>query len=501
MSVSAFVLGKGPTFAQWGIMLRMAYLIILTGLQLGSLSLSAVELVKNEPCPVSFVLTLEEKSALKEFEFRLRQVNSALGKPHFESRLATVMRTNSYIYSGLIDPSPYFLELMAYHESFKRLENSIARTLGLGHKSWSAFQREAWHVLYYHKGGGPKEQKRFSLATQRLLKDLAGLGPRSSRDFAKKKYSPDEGQLEIQRTASEVGAMYIVLEERVRSVNIEIERQQQEALYAGAVLQTLRIVGVGAVAGLTVATMIYWGPVVGTLGVIVQGAITTDLIVALNVARIGQAVAGAIGGVTLATVGAPAGQLVIDTHSAIGRAKMNSLNQRTSLACELQNQTREWRERGIDPYVRAAKIGAVFGLSSGGIYLLPKWGARAVMTAFTLGVKATALYSISKVFYYRSLVRAEYELAEQAMESGDETQARQHVRQAREYALTSGDVGIQSVLLGMLSISVAASFRTALAQGSAEIAAIVANTADTLPVAVTTGIDLFLKVSERMEPG
>lgn len=499
--MNSIVLVRGPTLAQSVRVMKLGRLIFLAGLQLGSLSLGAVELTINEPCPVSFVLTYEEKSALKQFEFRLRQVDLALGKPQFETRLVKVMRANSYIYSGLIDPSPYFLELMAYHESFKRLENAIARTIGLDHASWIIFKREAWAVLYRHKGGGPKEQERFSRAAQKLLKDLGRLGPRTSREFAKKKYSPAEGQLEIQRAASQVGSMYIVLEERVRTVNIEIERLKKEALYAGALLHTLRIVGIGAVVGLTIATTIYWAPVVGAVGLVVQGAITTDLLVALNVARIGQAVAGAVAGGTLGAVGAPAAQLVIDTHSAINKANMNSLNQRTSLACELQKQTREWQARGIQPYVSSAAMGATFGLGSGGIYLLPKWGAQAVMTAFALGVKATAIYSIGTVFYYRHLIQDEYELAEQAMENGDETLARQHVHQAREYARISGDVGIQTVLIGVLSVSVASSFRSALSQGSAEIAAIVANTADTLPLAVTTGIDLVMKISERMEAG
>lgn len=461
---------------------------------------TALGQVQDVACPVSYELSYEEKAALKHVEFRLQQVDHALGKPFFERRLTSVLEKSDILSQNVIDVSPYFLELLAYHIDLKRLEDAIARTIGLDHPNWIIFKRDLTRILSMHAGGGDREKSRFSKAAQNLLKSIRTVGPRGNRNFARRNYTAEEGDLQKQRAASAVGRMYIVIEERVRAINNEIARQRREAFWAGAGLQAIRILSVGVVVGLTVATAVYWGPVVGAVSLAVRGAVATDALVAAHMARIGQAVAGAVTGGALGAVGAPAAQLVMDSHSAITKAELNSLNNRTSLACELNKKMEEWRERGASPYLRTAVFGGSLGLSAGGIYLLPKVGSQVVMSLYTFGVGVTAAYSLGNVTYYQAMSMHEYALARDAMDEGDETLARQHLHKSREYAQLGGEKQIESVLLIVLSVTVGTSFKSALAQGSEQIASIVANSADTMPVAIMAGAEMAVRAGQYFNP-
>ncbi len=451
--------------------------------------------IEDQTCPVNYELTGAENRALKEFDFKLLHVDGAYGKERFEKRLQEVLsRLNPE--KKIIDVSPFFMEMALYHIDVKYLEDAVERTIGLAHPAWVTFQREMRSVLIYKKGGDDKDQRRFARITEDLLKAVKNVGPRSSRHFARRNYSTEEAGLQKSRVAAQIATMYTSVE-RVRYIHNEIARQHREAFRAGLALNLIRI----ASAGVLIAGTIYAGPIIAVAGTIAR-VYATDVIVASHLARaaqaakIAQAGGQAVAGGALGAIGAPAGRLAIDTTRALGRARTESLNNRTSHACELNKQFEIWKSQGVSPYFNAALVGGSIGLGlTGTVYVLPRLGSQVLLSVTSFGVGVAQAYSLGMLSYNTALSLHEYDLAEKALEAGDKELAIEHLHKSREYAQLGGERAIESVLLGVLSVSIGATFKSALIEGREAIATIIANSADTLPVAITVGQDIAETVS------
>lgn len=438
-------------------------------------------------CPVSYELTAQERDALRTFEMRLRQADSALGRQRFETRLQDILkRTNPS--QTIIDVSPYFLELSLYYIDMKYLEDAIAKTIGTGNTEWIIFQRKMRSVLYYLKGGDDKEKRRFSTETQNLLRAIERTNKRTSQYFAARNYTEEEGALHKSRAAAQVANMFITVES-VRFINNEIARQRREAFRAALGLNLIRIASIGVV----VAATIYAGPIITIAGTIAR-AYATDVVVAANLARVGRTLAGG----ALGVVGAPAGRLALESHAALTRARTASLNNRTTHACELSKQFEVWKAQGVAPYMHAALMGGSIGLGfTGAVFVLPRLGYNILLSVTTFGVAVAQAYSLGMLSEKLALSLHEYNLAEEAQARGETELAIEHLHRSREYSQQAGERGVESVLLGVLSASIGGSFRNALMEGREAISIIIANSADTLPLAVQVGSELALSVTTQ----
>ena len=114
--------------------------------------------------------------------------------------------------------------------------------------------------------------------------------------------------------------------QRLSSINAELRDQRNSTF-----LRQLRLGAVTVAAGgFLVATTLYMGPIIAAAGAL-GGSFATDIVVAANLAKLGQVLAGAGLGIT----GAPASLLVLDTASVLAQANYESQTGRTLYTCEL----------------------------------------------------------------------------------------------------------------------------------------------------------------------
>lgn len=459
---------------------------IILVIQILSLSLSAQANMTDEQvantCPISFEFNQQETYAYDEYKMRLGQVDGALGRPHFERRLQEILgRLNPE--QRVIDVSPYFTEKLLYLVDQKYLEDSIVRSIGKQTGEWNMFGITMRNML--SSGLPTTDSRNLARRAEDLVRAIQRLTIYNSRHFASFNYSTDEAALIKAKAAALVTNMWLTLE-YINNINAEIRRQNTQAFFAGLPLQLIRI----GTAGVLVATTIYAGPIVAITAGLARGLVA-DAALSLYMARIGQAVAGGV----IGAAGAPAGLAVYNTSQAIMVAQRNSLNNRTLLACELNEQFSHWRSQGISPYLSASLVGGSIGLSlTGSIAFLPRVGAQALLSVASFGVAVAQLYSVGKMTENHILSLHEYRLAMTVNEAGNKEQALVHLRASRDYAQLAGERAVQSVIIGVLSASVGATFRSALVNGQDEIATILANSSDTLPMALQVAGELAVSV-------
>jgi len=421
-------------------------------------------------CEISYELNNGEREAFDAFKLRLQQVDISLGKRSFEGRLNKIIAAFGSPEAKVIEYSPLFLYKIEYLKYQKYLEDSIARTIGLNHPAWQAFAIEVRRVNTAQVLlPATLDVKRFTTTTKKLLDAIAA--------------SPITDPRTKAIATSWVTVVYTGLTE-FSAIHSEIRRQRTQKYIAQLKVGT----GVVLSAGAMVATVIYSGPILATAAAMTS-SFATDAVVAVNLAKIGQILAGTVLGGT----GAPTALFLQDSAQSLLEASRLSANNRTLYICELDHQLKEWKNRGVAPYLRAALTGASIA-TGGGALTLTRLGQHVVLYATNFGVHVATLYSIGRLSSDTMHSLAEYQMAKEAIEQGDRAGAVLHLKQARQYAASAGQMALESALVGVLSFELATEFPRAVREGESVIRTLFASSADTLPTSVNILRDVVLSI-------
>lgn len=452
---------------------RIALILILplTLAQLAEAQSASASSV-NSTCSVSLELSREEREAFLKFNALLSHVDRYYGDDDFDRRLGqTLMGVSPE--KKVIELSPLFMEKTLLLIEQKNLMNSIEKTIGLNSPQWQKFFRVmrsvTLHVNTPHTIGN---RKLFAKDTEVLMEDIKML---PFYKFKNRFETEDQFEVEKARAVAQIATMYMAVE-RMSVINKEIILLRGQAASQALKFNMIRI---GA-AGIAIAGTVYAGPIVmaaGTLG----ASLTTDVIVAIHLAKLGQI----LGGAALGAVGGATIQLTLDTSAALMEANRLSKNNRTNHACEIEKQFNVWKSQGASPYLNSALFGAALGLG-GGVITLSKWGAKVILMGLTFGVAVPTLYSIGELNKLSIESLAEYRKALDTMEKGDRQQALTHLKNSRQLAQDAGEKRLETIFLAVLAAAVGTSFKSAFINGEHEIRALYANSADTLPQAALT---------------
>lgn len=435
-------------------------------------------------CPISMELNDMEKDAYIGFHGRLSRLNSHYGKDSFDTKLNELLELQ-WPTAKVIDTSPLFVEKVLNKVEQQYLIHAIASTIGLDHPQWDSFFRVMRGVtLYvYENPRGIGNSQLFAKNTEKLMTTIRDL---PLRKMKKKNLTQEEANVLKARALTMIANMHIYLE-RQSAINGELLRLRVQALKAKF---TFNLIRYGTI-GILVVSTIYAGPLIAIAGTAARGLVA-DIVIGAQLAKLGQVAAG--GG--LGVVGAPVGYAFTSSSSAMNQAERDSLNNGTVYACELNKKFQEWKNQGASPYLKAALKGAGWGLA-GGALTLTRIGSQIVLHATTFGVGVGQLYALHQMNDNTMRGLAEYRLALMAQESGDNALAKEHLRKSRDYFQIAGDKRMESLVIGILSVSFAAGdLRAAMSQGEDMIRVMYANSSDTLPAAFQSAIDLSLSVAE-----
>ncbi len=432
-------------------------------------------------CPVNLALNFEERQAFVGFNSRLSHLRSHFGKASFQVELNRII-AEQWPMTKVIEASPVFLEKLLNLVEQQHLKDSIAQTVGLKHPLWLAFDRTMKKVTLHSQRKADHAQT-FTLKTQQLLEAIQKL---EWRDRKQTQISFAELELYKARTVTRLANMVIYIE-RCSLINGEIIRQKGAASSRKLMLGTIGLTA----AGVLVASVILSGPIVGGASTF-AASFSTDAIVAGQLAKLGQIIAGA----GLGAAGTPTTLLLTDATSSLWEGRRRSLNNDTVMACELDKQMAAWRKRGVSPYLSAALAGGMIGVG-GGALTLHKAGARVVLLGTTFGVGVAQLYSAYKLSDNTMRSLAEYRLAIEQQALGNNSQARLHVQNSRHYANLAKESGLETILIAVLSVAIGQSFKTALVEGEKAIRVIFANSTDTLPLAIDISKEVLNAITNR----
>lgn len=428
----------------------------------------------TEVCPVNMKITFEEDSAFRGFNVRLSHLRGHFGQPTYEKKLVEILE-KAWPEEQVIDISPVFMERTLNLVEQQHLKHLIAQTIGFDNRNWREFERAMRNVTLFNSILDNRNRN-FIKLSERLMEDVERVKVRNMR---RKGLSDNEGELLRARTATTLANMYIYLQ-RWDVLNRLISEQEVAALK-----RKILTLGIGVVAiGVVVTGTIYMGSILGVASAI-GAKFASDVVVAANLARLAQVVAGA----GLGAVGGPAVVVTQESAKAHFNALKNSRNNRTLYTCEIDKQIEVWKNKGVSPYLKASLLGA--GMGMGGVLSFHAIGAKALLAATTFSVTVAQAYTLGKLHHNTVLALAEYRYAMEAQERGDREAALAHLHKSREYSALAKEDLLNSVIIGVLSVSIATSLKPALIKGEEVIRVMYANSADTLPEAVRMAREAF----------
>lgn len=443
--------------------------------------------LKEESCPTRIVFSSEESLRFRLFAMRLESLRAHFGKDSFEIALSKILQREDPE-AKVTEVSPVFFERVRNLVDQQYLKHSVAKLIGLKSPQWRSFEKTMRDVTQFGEPIKYFREDSFAKDTLELIRALessANSAPSASSSHSSVLGSIDQRKLEAARAVTSLANMYIYIE-RWNFLNKEIRKHQ--------INRTL-LIGLSVTAGaVLVASTIYAGSIVAAAGAI-GASFSTDVVVASQLARLGQVMAG----VGLGAVGAPTAVLLKDSTSILFEAQMNSKNNNTLYACELDKLIAEWKNRGISPYLNASLIGGSIGFG-GGMLTLSKLGAKVVLYATTFGVGVVQLYAVSVLSDHAMNALAEFRLAREAMDRGDKERAIYHLHRAREHTKSGKEAFLDTLLVAILTGAISKDFSTALKKGEEMIRALYANSADTLPQAVDIGISALKEMMAQNVP-
>ncbi len=440
----------------------------------------------GEKCDVSMEMNRPEQKSFNIFRRRLGSLQGHYGRFYFQNAINGIIE-KQWPTERIIEVSATFMERTLNLVDQHYLRDAVASTIGLKDKRWINFERDMVNVTLNGEtlksngrtyDGKSIGSKHFAEATEALINAIKDLRPEELkylRHASERKRPMDPKQAEIlkARAMTMIANVYIYIE-RWNIINKEINRlrrigNEKKIMFIALGLTTV---------GLLVASTIYAGPIIAAAGTF-GAKFSTDIIVASQLARLAQVAAGA----GLGAAGAPAAVLLTDTTKALLNAQRMSRNNGTVYACEIDKQIQAWKTRGVSPYINAAILGGSVGM--GGVMTFTTLGARTLLLASTFGVGvalSSSLYGLSENTIYGL---AEYRLALDENKKGNKDLAIQHAQKSREYFNAAGEDLLNSLLVGVLAAAFTKDFSKALIEGENVIRALYANSADTLPTALT----------------
>jgi hypothetical protein len=451
-------------------LVRKSLSLFILFIMFGATSAALAVDVDPGMCPVSMELSRAESTEFMNFDIRLKNVRRYLGAPSFQKELNNIIATH-WPEKKVIDISPVFIEKVLYRIEQEYLKNEIAQTVGLDHPQWVFFEKSLKYVTIQN-AYGPENNKNWAEAVEKLISDIQRVDSSTHR----------RSELEMEtikaRAVTRLANMYLFLE-RWNILNREISRLQMKALGRKLLLSAIGITA----GGLIIASTIYAGPILAAASA--AGAkLSTDVIVAAQLARLAQVTAGGVFG----AVGAPTALMLTDVSNAHFEANRLSKKQRTVYVCEIDKQLKAWKERGVNPYLKASVVGGSMGLV-GGALTLSKYGAKAVLYATGFGVGIAQLYSM-KTFSENTIYGlAEYRMAVESLDSGDRETAIEHLHASEDHFRIAKENFLNSIVVGVLAVSIGKDFKTALSQGEVMIRSLYSASADTLPFAAGVATD------------
>lgn len=419
-------------------------------------------------CPVNMALSQAERDVFIGFHARLSHLNRHYGKNTFQAKLNQII-AQEWPVQKVIEISPTFMERALNLIDQQYLKDAIASTIGLDHPLWNEFERVMKKVTLLTYTTENKHGK-FTRKTEELISAINSL---SQRQMKTPNTTREQRDILKGRAVTRIANMVIYLE-RWSIINVEITKQRAEA--AGRQL-FLNALGLTA-GGVLIASIVYAGPIVAGAGAI-GAKLSADIVIAAQLARLGQVIAAA----GMGAAGAPTGLLLTDTTAAVLEAQRLSANNGTVYACELDRQINAWKQEGVSPYLKAALVGGSIGLG-GGVLTLSQAGAKVVLLATTFGISVAQLYTLGQINDNSMKSMAEYRLAMEEHEKGNNEQARIHLQNSRRYAQEANESLLETIVVGALSASISTGFKAALLEGESAIRVLFANSSDTLPMAV-----------------
>lgn len=424
-------------------------------------------------CPVDLALNNEESQAFGMFHARLSHLGNHYGKSTFQAKLNQIV-TEHKPSDKVIELGTTFLEKTLNLIDQAYLRNSIASTIGLNNQKWGEYERVMKKVTLMTYGTENK-YGRFTRTTEALIQEIKNT-PRQRMGIPN--LTAEQANVLRARAISQIANMNIYLA-KWSIINSEISKQRAAAAAQQLFFNMLSF-GAGTV---LVASIIYAGPIVLGAGTF-AASFAADVVVAANLARLGQVLAG----VGMGAVGAPTGLLLTDSTTAVMEAQRVASNSHTLYACELDRQLNQWRSRGTGPYFEAAVIGGTIGFG-GGALTLTALGSKVIMGATYFGVAVAQLYTLGMLNENSMKALAEYKLAVEEINKGNREAAVEHLKKSRDYDLAGKQYLIQGVVVGALSASLGTSFKAAILQGEEAIRVLFANSSDTLPMALGIALD------------
>ncbi len=427
----------------------------------------------QENCSARIIMNKDEKLSLLKFSTKLERLRRYYGKPSFDSELAKIL-LNENPETRVLEVSSVYLEKMRNLVEQQHLKHSIAKLIGLKDPAWRNFDRMMKNITELGDPIKYFQRQRFADETLSLIQRIEKSGISNEVDMNSKQTQSSASSVEIARAVTQLANMYLYLEhwsllnQQIRQYNVN----------------KVMLVGLAVTAGgLLVASTIYAGSIVAAAGAI-GASFSTDVVVAAQLARLGQVMAGA----TLGAVGAPTALLLKDTTTILFEAEKRSKNRNTLYACELENLIAEWRQKGFSPYLTASLVGGGLGLG-GGMITLTKAGAQAVLYSTAFGVGVVELYAISAVSENTLYALREFRLAREAADQGKNEEAVYHLHRAREFTKDGKEAFLDALLVGVLAGAIAKDLPNALKKGESIIRAMYANSSDTLPQALEIGTE------------
>jgi hypothetical protein len=446
----------------------LTFILILLASFQSSAETTPAESDDSTVCRVSLELNQEEKSAYIGFHAALSHLQGYYGTDRFQLKLNEII-AKQWPEKKVIEISPVFMEKILNLVDQQYLRDSIAKTIGLDSDEWSDFERKMKYVLL---AGYTTENKygQFTKKTEQLVNKIKNIDRNQMKKKTADKYEADVLKA---RAVTQIANMAFFLG-RWSILNNEIAQNRADAAGKQLLFNAMTL----SASGLLVASLVYAGPVVVGAGVFAS-SLTTDVVVAAQFARLGQIAAG----VGMGVVGAPTALLFTDSTSAVMEAGRNAANNHSVYACELDKQMKNWKRKGVSPYISASIVGGGVG-AVGGVLTLSAAGAKVVLLATSFGVGFAELETLGQINVNGMKALAEYRLAIQANDQGDNATARLHLQKSRDYAQKSGEKLLEGIVVGALSLAIGSEFKAALHEGEAMIRVVFANSSDTLPMAL-----------------
>lgn len=434
----------------------------------------------SENCAPRKEMTMQESDAFLMFNARLSHLLYHYGKPSLETKLQEII-TNQWPKVKMIQVSPIFFERVQNLVDQARLKDTVARTIGLEHKSWINFESQMRTITLLNSTGGDLLNP-LDKAGLNLLKSIGEMEAPKDSALSAQEWNTLKAEAIARSTTM---YMYML---RWKALNGEIIDEVAQA--HGKVMA---VAAIGLVGGAVLcSTLVVSAPIVSGAGVTAAGLSTNPVVTAM-LAKIAEAAAGSVIGL----FGAPAAQTLQDSYLTITDAKKNSLNNQSSYSCELSKRIGQWKSEAGEKTVSAALTGAGMG-AAGGLLTFTGAGSKVVLYATGIGVGVAQLYALGKMSESTIESLAYYKLAEDAEASGDHDLALKHLFHARDLAQEAGEKALESIIIGTLSYHVSHNFKHALHKGESAIRQLYAASADTIPTAAQAARNMVRSASRML---